>query len=530
MEEIGLEAVFKDEGFNKGVTGYQNSVEAASTKTGKFSGAMSAIGGAAKIGVMGVMGIATAAVGVVAGLGSLVMKASDTAGELVDLSLKTGIGVETLQEMKYVGEQTGTSLEAITGSMTKLKRAMGDVGTNKAVAENFEKLGVSVYDANGNLRDSEDVFNDTIAALGKMTNETERDSLAMDIFGRSAVELNPLIKTGAEGIAALTAEARTMGAVMGEDAVYGLEGFGDSIASLKAGFQGIVGQIGSAVLPIFVELVDKLLAFVKSPEFQAGIQNLIKWLSEYLPIAIQVLSDFFTNVLVPAIQYVWEFIGEFMSVVSAWWKEHGATVIATIEGIWKVITAIYERARDTIQNIVALFHLAQAGDWEGFGVKIREIVDRLWKEVKIIFKNAIDAVIKFFTETDWKQVGLNIIQGIANGITSGVSWIINAAKAAAQAAFDAVKGFLGIDSPSKVFMVIGANMMQGMAEGILGTAQLPAMAMAASTPIPNSNYSVSNSRTNNVNINMGGVNIHNGANHQAFISQVEWAVQRALGV
>jgi hypothetical protein len=533
MEEIGLEAVFKDEGFNKGITNYQNSVETASTKTGKFSGAMSAMGGIAKVGVLGVIGLAGAAVGAAAGLSKLVMSAADTAGDLVDMSLKTGIGVETLQELKYVGEQTGTSLESITGSMTKLKRAMGDVGTNKAMAENFEKLGVSVYDANGNLRKSEDVFNDTIAALGQMTNETERDSLAMDIFGRSAVELNPLIKAGADGIAALTAEAHTMGAVMGEDAVFGLEGFGDSVASLKAGFEGIVAQVGSAVLPIFVELINKLLEFVKSPEFQAGIQNLIKWLSEYLPVAIQFLSDFFKDVLVPAIQFVWDFIGEFMKVVSAWWDEHGATVIATIEGIWEVITEIYETARDAIENIVELFHLAQAGDWEGFGEKIREIVDTLWENIKTIFQDAIDAVIKFFTETDWGAVGTNIINGIVSGIENGAEWIADALLAAAKAAWEAIVGFFKSKSPSLLFEGLGENLMLGLALGITEKAHIPIAASqyaAMATTAPLATHTISNNRTNNVSINMGGVNITNGADHQAFISRVEWAVQRALGV
>jgi len=277
-------------------------------------------------------------------------------------------------------------------------------------------------------------------------------------------------------------------------------------------------------------LVGKLVAFVKSPEFQEGIQKLIAWLEVALPIAIQIVSDVFVNVLIPAIQAVWTFIGEFVKVVAAWWEEHGATVIAIVEGIWEVIMEIYQRAREAIENIIELFHLAQAGDWTAFGEKIRDIVNTLWDNVKTIFKNAIDSVIKFFTETDWKSVGLSIIQGIANGITSGVSWIVNAAKAAAQAAFDAVKGFLGIDSPSKVFIEIGGEMMQGMARGILNMAKLPELAMIAATPIPMSNYNVANNKTNNVSINMGGVNITNGADHQAFISQVEWAVQRALGV
>ena len=66
----------------------------------------------------------------------------------------------------------------------------------KATADAYKALGISVTDAHGNLRDGETVYWQAIDALGKMQNETERDALAMQIFGKSARELNPLIEQG----------------------------------------------------------------------------------------------------------------------------------------------------------------------------------------------------------------------------------------------------------------------------------------------------------------------------------------------
>ncbi len=75
----------------------------------------------------------------------------------------------------------------------------------------YNRLGVKVRDNDGNLRDSETVYWELIDALGGITNETERDALAMQIFGKSAQELNPLIVQGSAGIAAFTEVSKADG-------------------------------------------------------------------------------------------------------------------------------------------------------------------------------------------------------------------------------------------------------------------------------------------------------------------------------
>ena len=69
---------------------------------------------------------------------------------------------------------------------------------SKTQAAAFEQLGVKVTNADGSLRDSDAVFQDVITALGGMKNETERDALAMQLMGKSAMELNPLIEDQGE--------------------------------------------------------------------------------------------------------------------------------------------------------------------------------------------------------------------------------------------------------------------------------------------------------------------------------------------
>jgi hypothetical protein len=536
MEKIGLEGVFDNTNFNAGITKYQNSVDTASTKTGKLSGVMNAIGGAAKIGIAGVIGLAGAAVGAAAGLTKLVMKATDTASNLVAMSDKSGIGVERLQELQYIGNQTGTSIDTMVGSITRLKRSMGDVATSEAMAANFDKLGVAVYNADGTLRDSELVFNDLIGALGAVSNETERDAIAMEIFGRSATELNPLILAGKDGMAAMTEEARNMGAVMSEEAVYGLEGFGDSIDSLKAAFGGIIGQVATAVLPIFTELTEKLVAFVQSPEFQEGIENLSKWLGENIPKVLQFLSDTWTNVLQPAVETVWSWMSG--TLIPFFQNEIVPILKVVIPGAIDILRGAWENVLlPAITTIWEFLSVTMMPIWE----KIGEFLGVLLPIQIGILQGAWENVLKPALEAIWNFIStyiLPVFQALSDRI-GGISGVIEAVvgwidKMITNLSNLELPDWLTPGSPTPFEIGLrgiakALKDVNGMTASINLVPNQLAYAAAGISPTM-SNYPVSNSRVSNISINMGGVNISNGMDESSFISRIEYAVGRALGV
>jgi phage-related protein len=224
---------------------------------GSFADAMKGVGKAAKVAAGLVAGLAGAASAAALGVGKMALNTAKQGDELVDLSNKTGISVERLQEMEYAGRIVGTDLDTMTGSMSKMIRAMGTAKAGGAAADSFKALGVNVLDANGNLRDSEAVFGDAINALGGIQNEAERDALAMSIFGKSALELNPLIIAGADTLAKLSEEAHKVGAVMSTENVEAAAAFQDQLDGLTAGLKGTVATIGAAFLPAFAGIATK---------------------------------------------------------------------------------------------------------------------------------------------------------------------------------------------------------------------------------------------------------------------------------
>ena len=144
-------------------------------------------------------GISMAAGALVASLGAISYKAGQNADDLNTMSKVYNIGTEDLQRYKAAADLVDVDLDTIAKTHQRLTKAMsGSEDETGAQAEAFEKLGVSVTDSNGNLRDSDAVWQDTIKALGEVENETERDALAMTLMGKSAAELNPLIEDGGE--------------------------------------------------------------------------------------------------------------------------------------------------------------------------------------------------------------------------------------------------------------------------------------------------------------------------------------------
>lgn len=192
-------------------------------------------------------------------LTTLAVKAGRLSDDLHTLSDTTGLSMETLQKFQYASDLIDVSLETLTGSMSRMIRTMNTARQgNKQAQEAFDQLGIAITDANGQLRDGETVFNETIKALGNIANETERDAIAMQIFGRSARDLNPLIKGGADRLRELGEEAKAAGLIMSDEALGDVLELNDELDKLKATTKATGTQLGITVGRIMLPALQKL--------------------------------------------------------------------------------------------------------------------------------------------------------------------------------------------------------------------------------------------------------------------------------
>lgn len=213
------------------------------------------------------------------------------ADEIGTISTNYHIATDTLQEYQYMAELTDTSLDTITGSIAKLTRNMDAArdGSGSA-AEAFTKLSIRVTDSNGELRDANEVFLEAINRLGYISNETERDAIAMALFGKSAMELNSLIETGTDGIAAYAEEARRMGYVLTDDQLAALEAVDDEFARFDNQMTAIKNQIAAEMAPALLELAQQLLEVAQTVDWPAFGRSAAAVIRELTPMIIDLAN------------------------------------------------------------------------------------------------------------------------------------------------------------------------------------------------------------------------------------------------
>ena len=212
----------------------------------------------------GFAAVAAAIVKVEKAMISMTKESAAFADNIITLSMQTGQSTEQLQEFSYATELIDVSVDTLQGSLRKLTNNMQDTmnGTGNAKAS-FEALGVSVTNADGSMRSANDVFYETIDALGQVKNETERDAMSMDIFGRSAQDLNPLIIQGSKTLKAYADEAHNVGYVLDDEALSALGAVDDAYQRLQKTQEGVKNQLAVEFAPYLEKFYGDVTTMVK---------------------------------------------------------------------------------------------------------------------------------------------------------------------------------------------------------------------------------------------------------------------------
>lgn len=123
--------------------------------------------------------------------------------------------------------------------------------TSNTQSEAYKKLGINIK----NLSSGE-AFNQVLAKLAEMKDETERNSIANDIFGKSYADLAPLLGEGAAGMDKLKQEAEDLGGVMSDETVEAGDKLGDTMDEIKTILAGVTATVVSELMPEFQNMAD----------------------------------------------------------------------------------------------------------------------------------------------------------------------------------------------------------------------------------------------------------------------------------
>ena len=198
-----------------------------------------------------------AAIKVLKELHELTLQAAADVDELVTESMVTGLSTKTLQAWQYAEDLIDVPVSTMTSAMTKLTRSMGEAQSgSEGAIEKFARLGVSITDSNGQLRDAESVFYDAIDALGQIENQTERDAVTMELLGKSAQELNPLINAGSKSLKAFADEAEATGYILDESQIAKLGEVDDAYHRMQLTVEASKKQLAADFAPASQEAME----------------------------------------------------------------------------------------------------------------------------------------------------------------------------------------------------------------------------------------------------------------------------------
>ena len=350
-------------------------------------------------------GLSTAAAAVTAAIGALTVKSGKWADDLNTMSKRYSIGTKDLQMYSAAAELVDTDVEAIAKSHVKLEKTMltASKGTG-ASAEAFEKLGVQITDANGNLRDGDTVWQETIAALGRMENETERDAIAMQLMGRSASELNPLIEDGGEAYQNLADTlAKYDLEFVDQEMLDNANAFNDSLDTMKAiglvAFQQLGTQLAAYLAPAMEKVVDVVGRLAKwfsnlSPRTQALIAGIAAVVAVLAPLLIGLGKVSFA-------------ISSIMSLAS--------TLIPIIAGVGTTILPIAAIIAAVVAAGVLLYK-----NWDKIkatALAVKAAVVTAFTNLKNNITNIWNAIKTSATNT-WNSIKATITNAIKNAVSS----------------------------------------------------------------------------------------------------------------
>lgn len=318
-------------------------------------------------------GLSTAAAGLGAALIGNAINSAKSADEINTLAKQYGVTTDEIQKMMYAEEFVDVDMESMLGSIQKVTKAMGS--ENSALS----KLNISTTNADGSMRNATDVWYEALEALSQIDNETERDQLAMELFGKSATDLAGIVDDGGESLKAFGQEAEDAGLILDGDALDAANEFNDGMTRLQKTASGAFLEAGAALAEALIPALEKLTQVVS---------QVLGWFASL---------DGSTQTVILTVLGLVAAISPLMSLLSAITSPMGLVVTA-IGALIAAGVALYE-------------------NWDTIKLKASE----LWESITTSLGETWTSIKGFFSDI-WTWVTDNIIQPITD-------------------AWDSVKGF-----------------------------------------------------------------------------------------
>ena len=320
-------------------------------------------------------------------------------GDEVDkTSQKMGMTAQAYQEWDYVMKIAGTDMASMTTGMKTLTNKVADAasGSGEAAAL-FEQLGLSMADLQN--MSQEEIFAKTIEGLQGMEEGTERAALANDLFGKSGMNLAPLLNMTAEETQDLIDKANEYGMIMGDDAVKDAAAYTDAVTTLKNTFKGLKNSLMAQFLPSLTTVMEGLSAIFAGDEggidmIKEGITELTTNIAAVSPQLFQLAETIISSLLAgfgpmlpQVVSSIFSFINQAIVTITTMIPQ---LTPALTEGVKGVCAALLDALPLLISALIEM--VEDLAVWLSSDGNVKALIDGILQLVSILATGLADAL------------------------------------------------------------------------------------------------------------------------------------------
>ena len=507
FQQIGLEAVLRDENFQKGMSRYMQGLDKMTANTDRSSNAITAafarVGNVAQGALTIGIGAATAAFGALVGASSKGLAELNLWGEQIDkLGDQFGYTGEQASAFAFLSNKVGLSVEEMGMGLNGFTRQLDDMQKSlkdpKAKPTEFalalQKLGVKATDAKGKIKSFDKILPELMDAFKKLPPGVNSSALAMQLFGaRGGSKFLDFLRQGSKGLDDARKSAKLFGLEISSETSDDIENFGFAMNELKLAMNGAWLQIGKAALPIARQLVDTLIANLPR------VIELTKQFGTWMTNAWGKLMEFVTAFQRGGVSGVFDKLGQELGNVfkgfdltkslqsistqlqTVWSKTIAPELTKWGARFWdwltndvlpnvsvqmaKLGTAITDWIRTNAPDWMKTFELWKTSFWNWLTDKNSGVVSEVGKKLETVTTALREWSASDEAQTKFIEVGKTIAQTIIDGIAQ---LFTQDPTANGENVFVALGRSLGraADNILETFRNIGRGVAQGVIEGI----------------------------------------------------------------
>lgn len=525
MEQIGLEAVFKDQNFQAGISRYNSSIATADKKTGTFQGGLKTLG----TNFQALTGFSLGAAGGIALIGETlhagIQFLKDSVSETVDYNKTvremmevTGLAADEISRIIQVGDDWGIS----TGELRSALEMMNKKGVSPTI-ENLAKIA----DEYVNAEDK--------SAFAEEANKK---------YGRSFTTLVPLIAKGGDELRAWT-DAVDDSLIATDESIAASREYEVAVDNLGDAWQGFKQTVGNAVIPILTDLLtginDINNAIGEEKDITEEYRRLLKQgLVPEIQTTSAIVDEYGYTIEEAAggTQAMKQAVDDYYASLKMAYpeEERFGKLNVNVTGTANDLAAAIDNTRLAILGLTEAEFAKQAIDALNKAFEDGAIAEDTYT-VKMV------QMMQFMGETGSTIAATLAMERLSDQLESGE---INAAQYAdkVRELYNELKGLDGLEATTRIHIIYdeegqpyhpprqhggpvrgGKSYLVGEAGPELFVPNTSGMVLPNSTI---SNYSISTNNARNISLNLGNITITNGMDMNSFTAQLEYAMQRAL--